>query len=121
MMHIMRRGLSSLNAFHRQGDRTAGNSETLLPGRPYRMGGLNRGGHPKFHPVHLLIAGFLIALFEEEQHVYDAYNEAWPLELERVDRTAGNSETLLPGRPYRMGGLNRGGHPKFHPLGSLAS
>jgi hypothetical protein len=31
--------------------------------------------------VHLLIAGFLMIIFEEERHVFDAYNNVWPLEL----------------------------------------
>lgn len=31
--------------------------------------------------VYVLIAGFLIILFEDKRHGYDAYSEAWPLEL----------------------------------------
>lgn len=36
---------------------------------------------PEAVGVHLLIAGFLVILFEEERHVQDACNDAWPLEL----------------------------------------
>lgn len=36
---------------------------------------------PEAVGVHLLIAGFLIILFEEKRHVHDAYNDVWPLEL----------------------------------------
>ena len=36
---------------------------------------------PEAVGVHLLIAGFLIILFEEKRHVYDAYHNVWPLEL----------------------------------------
>ncbi|CAG8939211.1 unnamed protein product [Penicillium salamii] len=36
---------------------------------------------PEAVGVHLLIAGFLVILFEEERHVLDACNTVWPLEL----------------------------------------
>lgn len=36
---------------------------------------------PEAVGAHLLIAGFLVILFEEERHVQDAYNNTWPLEL----------------------------------------
>ncbi|KAJ5941294.1 hypothetical protein N7516_001462 [Penicillium verrucosum] len=36
---------------------------------------------PEAVGVEVLIAGFLIVLFESEQHTQDAYREVWPLEL----------------------------------------
>ncbi|KAJ5435490.1 hypothetical protein N7445_006375 [Penicillium cf. griseofulvum] len=36
---------------------------------------------PEAVSIYLLIAGFLIILFEEERHVQDTCNKAWPLEL----------------------------------------
>lgn len=36
---------------------------------------------PEAVGVHVLIAGFLIILFEDKRHVQDAYSEVWPLEL----------------------------------------
>jgi hypothetical protein len=36
---------------------------------------------PKAVGVEVLIAGFLVVLFEYVQHVRNAYREAWPLEL----------------------------------------
>jgi hypothetical protein len=63
---------------------------------------------PEAVGVHLLIAGFLIVLFEEEQHVYDAYNEAWPLELERFFAVAYRWSA-------RPSGWNFGCPPLFRP------